>query len=81
MKFYHIDDIDGFFDTVSKCKGTVELVTDEGDRLNLKSKLSRIVAFADVFSGGEIPGMEILTSDPDDMRMLMNFMMTDSEQA
>ncbi len=33
MKFRHIKDIDGFFEAVGSCKGRVELVTDEGDRL------------------------------------------------
>ena len=29
MKFYKIDDIEGFFRTVDKCKGRVELLTEE----------------------------------------------------
>ena len=42
MKFYNINDIDGFFEAIDQCKGTVELVTGEGDRLNLKSQLSNV---------------------------------------
>ena len=38
MKVEHISDINKFFDVVEQCKGRVELVTGEGDRLNLKSK-------------------------------------------
>ena len=38
MKVQHITDIDGFVEVVRDCKGKVELVTGEGDRLNLKSK-------------------------------------------
>ena len=41
MKVTHITDIDKFFEVVDSCKGRVELVTGEGDRLNLKSKLSQ----------------------------------------
>ncbi len=62
MKFYNIKDIDGFFNTLQTCEGTVELVTSEGDCLNLKSKLSQLVVYANVFSGGKIPEMEIRTS-------------------
>ena len=40
MKVQNITDIDAFFKVVDNCKGRVELVTGEGDRLNLKSKLS-----------------------------------------
>ena len=79
MKFFNITDIEGFFEAVDECKGKVELVTDEGDRLNLKSQLSKIVAYADAFSGGKINEMEILTSDPDDMRALIKFIITGEE--
>lgn len=75
MKFYNITNINGFFDAVSKCKGEVALVSNEGDRLNLKSRLSQILISANVFSGGKIPEMEIMTSDPDDMKLLLNYVM------
>ena len=45
MKVQNITDIDKFFEVVDRCSGKVELVTGEGDRLNLKSKLSRTVRF------------------------------------
>ena len=62
MKVVHIKDINGFFETVDKCKGKVELITGEGDRLNLKSKLSQYVSMANIFSNGEIPELEITAS-------------------
>ena len=34
MKFENITDIDGFFKAIDACVGRVELVTEEGDRLN-----------------------------------------------
>ena len=37
MKVQNITDIDKFFEVVDRCSGKVELVTGEGDRLNLKS--------------------------------------------
>ena len=39
MKVSNIKDIQKFFDVVDSCAGKVELVTGEGDRLNLKSKI------------------------------------------
>ena len=55
MKVSNIKDIQKFFDVVDSCAGKVELVTGEGDRLNLKSKLSQYVSLANIFSNGEIP--------------------------
>lgn len=74
MKIENIKDIEGFFKVVDSCKGRVELVTNEGDRLNLKSKLSQYVSLANIFSGGEIPEMELLASEPEDVEKLMSFM-------
>ena len=77
MKFHNIRDIDGFFKEVEHCEGSVEIVTKEGDRLNLKSQLARIVAYANIFSGGNIPEMELLASDPKDMERLMLHMISE----
>ena len=49
MKVSNIKDIDKFFSVVDSCEGRVELVTGEGDRLNLKSKLSQYVSLAERF--------------------------------
>ena len=71
-EFY--DDIDKFFEVVDSCDGKVELVTGEGDRLNLKSKLSQYVSLANIFSGGEIPELEIVAYEKEDIDKLMSFM-------
>ena len=44
MKVSNIKDVEKFFEVVDSCEGKVELVTGEGDRLNLKSKLSQYVS-------------------------------------
>ena len=44
MKVMNIDNPEKFFEVINQCKGTVELVTTEGDRLNLKSQLTKYVA-------------------------------------
>ena len=67
MKVTNIKNIEGFFNTVDSCKGRVELVTGEGDRLNLKSKLCQYVSMANIFSNGEIPELEILAYEKEDM--------------
>ena len=52
----------------------VELVTGEGDRLNLKSKLSQYVSLATIFSNGEIPEMEIVAHEKEDIDRLISYM-------
>ena len=74
MKVQNIADVEGFFKVVDSCKGRVELVTGEGDRLNLKSKLSQYVSLANIFSNGEIPELEIVAYEKEDIDKLMNFM-------
>ena len=74
MKITNIKNIDSFFATVDKCKGRVELVTGEGDRLNLKSKLTQYVSLANIFSNGDIPELEIVASEKEDIERLMEFM-------
>lgn len=75
MKVTHIKDVEKFFEVVDSCAGRVELVTGEGDRLNLKSKLSQYVSLANIFSNGEIPELEIVASEKEDIDKLINFMM------
>ena len=41
MKIQNINDVESFFKIIDQCKGSVELVSPEGDRINLKSKLSQ----------------------------------------
>lgn len=78
MKVQNITDIEGFFKVADQCRGKVELVTGEGDRLNLKSKLSQYVSMANIFSNGEIPELEILAYEKEDTDRLIGFMMNGS---
>ena len=74
MKIENIKDVDAFFKVIDSCKGKVELVTGEGDRLNLKSKLSQYVSLANIFSNGEIPELELVAYEREDIDKLVSFM-------
>ena len=74
MKVQNITNIKKFFNAVDECKGRVELVTGEGDRLNLKSKLSQYVSMANIFSNGEIPELELIAYEKEDIDRLVKFM-------
>ena len=75
MTVQTITNIDKFFKVIDECKGKVELVTGEGDRLNLKSKLSQYVSMANIFSNGEIPELELIAYEKEDIDKLIDFMM------
>ena len=75
MKVSNIKDVEKFFEVVDSCTGRVELVTGEGDRLNLKSKLSQYVSMANIFSNGEIPELEIIAYEKEDTDRLIKFML------
>ena len=74
MKIMNITNEEKIFEVVDTCKGKVELVTGEGDRLNLKSKLCQFVSMASIFSNTEIPELELLAYEPEDIEKLINFM-------
>ena len=78
MRIYDIKNIEEFFEAVDKCEGTVELVTSEGDNLNLKSNLCKYVSFAKFISAKrEVPELEIVTHNPADMGILINYLVTE----
>ncbi len=78
MKITNIKDTKAFFDVIDNCVGKVELVTGEGDRLNLKSKLSQFVSLSTIFSSSDqiIPELEIIAYEPEDSKKLLEFMIS-----
>lgn len=75
MKIQNIKNIEKFFETVNKCEGRVELVSVEGDRLNLKSELTKYVALANIFGNKKLTKeLELMVSNPEDVKLLLNFM-------
>lgn len=79
MKVHNITNVNKFFEVVESCSGKVELVTGEGDRLNLKSKLCQYVSLANIFSNGNIPELEIIAYEKEDIDKIIQFMMEKQE--
>ena len=74
MKINQIDDIEKFFKVIDSCTGKVELV-GEDIMINLKSKLAQYFSLANIFSGGnEIPELEIIAYNQEDVNKLIAFM-------
>ncbi len=74
MKIKNISEPQKFFEVLNKCKGSVELVTSEGDRLNLKSKLCQYIALTQMFKDASIDEVELVVSEPEDMSMLLDYL-------
>ncbi len=76
MKIKNIKDVEGFFKVIDSCVGKVELISSEGDRLNLKSKLCQYVSLATLLNtDAEIPSLEVVAYEPEDTQKIINFLM------
>ena len=62
MKVQNIKDVNKFFEVIDSCKGKVELVTGQ------------YVSLANIFSNGEIPELEIIAYEKEDIDKLLSFM-------
>ena len=74
MKIQNINDVEAFFKVIDQCKGPVELVSPEGDRINLKSKLSQYLSMASIFSNGYIKELDLIATDKEDVERLIKYM-------
>ncbi|MDO5406575.1 MAG: polya polymerase [Eubacteriales bacterium] len=74
MKIQNITNVDAFFKVIDECKGTVELISPEGDRINLKSKLSQYLSMASIFSNGYIRELDLVAHDREDIERLIKYM-------
>ena len=79
MKITNIKNITKFFETVDSCVGKVELISVEGDRLNLKSKLTQYISLAKVFSDETIQQLELIAYEAEDEEKLFAFIEEEKE--
>lgn len=63
-----------FFAAVNQCRGSVELLTAEGDRLNLKSTLCQYIALTQMFQDKNVEGLELVLSDPEEYALLAPYL-------
>lgn len=75
MKVQNIENPVEFLEMIDTCEGKVELLTDEGDRLNLKSKLCQYISLTSLFSSdSKIDQLEIVAYEPEDIRKILDYM-------
>lgn len=75
MKITNIPDINDFFKVIDQCKGRVELTSTEGDRINMKSKLTQFVAMAQLMDATYVKELEIVASEPEDATRILEYML------
>lgn len=69
----HDIDVTKFLAVLDTCEGNVYLVTSEGDRLNLKSKLCQLVGLTKLIEGGRIAEASIICDNKNDESKLFRF--------
>ena len=75
QKFMVMHDIDiaDFIKTLDACKGDVYLETNEGDVLNLKSKLCQMMGISNILKGAIISEATIRCTNVEDESLLFRF--------
>ena len=69
----HDMDFNEFIKALDMCKGDVFLETNEGDVLNLRSKLCQIMGIANILKGATVSEATIRCSNKEDETLLFRF--------
>lgn len=69
----HNIDFDDFLKAIDTCKGDVYLETEDGDVLNLKSRLCQMIGLSTILSNPEISVATIRCTNPEDETALFRF--------
>lgn len=73
----HDVNVSEFLAVLDTCEGNVFLVTRDGDKLNLKSKLSQLLGLTQLIEGGKIADASIICENKDDERKLFRLNLFD----
>ncbi len=69
----HDLELNEFIKALDLCKGDVFLETEEGDVLNLKSKLCQIMGIANILNNATVSEAVIRCVNPEDETLLFRF--------
>lgn len=73
----HDVNVSEFLAVLDTCEGNVFLVTKDGDKLNLRSKLSQLVGLTQLIEGGKIAEASIVCESKTDESKLFRFNLYD----
>ena len=71
----HDINVTEFLKVLDSCEGNVYLVTRDGDRLNLRSKLSQLVGLTQLIEGGKIAEAALVCENKSDESKLFRLNM------
>ncbi len=71
----HDINVSEFLAVLDTCEGNVFLVTRDGDKLNLRSKLSQLVGLTQLIEGGRIAEASIVCENKNDESKLFRLNM------
>ena len=69
----HDVNVPEFLRILDSCVGQVYLVTRDGDKLNLKSKLCQLIGLTSLIEGGKIAEAFIMCENEEDEQKLFRF--------
>ena len=69
----HDIDVPAFLAVLDKCEGDVYLMTRDGDKLNLKSKLCQLIGLMNLIEGGKIAEAFVVCEKEEDESKLFRF--------
>ncbi|MBP3599864.1 MAG: hypothetical protein J6J30_02165 [Clostridia bacterium] len=69
----HNVDFEDFIKAIDECKGDVYLETNDGDVLNLKSKLCQMIGLSTILKNTEVAEATIRCTNLEDESMLFRF--------
>ena len=73
----HDINVSEFLAVLDTCEGNVFLVTRDGDKLNLRSKLSQLVGLTQLIEGGKIAEASIVCENKNDESKLFRLNLFD----
>lgn len=74
MKIKNITNPRELFTQLKECEGTIELITAEGDSLNLKSKLCQYIIMMNIFNNAQIEEVELSFSNEADIMRIIDYL-------
>ena len=71
-------DLNAFNTALSSCTGDVYMVTPEGDKLNLKSKLCQLIGFQRLLQTDRIETAQLHCTNPEDEHLFSHFALSNA---
>ena len=75
LKLFNLTDIQGFFSVVESCEGDVYITSPNGAKFNLKSNLTKYIAFSKILINAEAEQLELEVTNSKDAGKFIDFMM------